>query len=121
MIRRPPRSTLFPYTTLFRSDVVKDAADGRVRAAFVTAGYPPDLPAFDAAAIAALAKIETLIVQDLFATPLSNAAKYVIPATTFAEKDGTFVNHANLAQSIHRAVRPPQEARTEGQDFLNLL
>ena len=23
MIRRPPRSTLFPYTTLFRSDLVK--------------------------------------------------------------------------------------------------
>src|SRR3989449_5666741 len=30
MIRRPPRSTLFPYTTLFRSDIV-DAT--RVRAA----------------------------------------------------------------------------------------
>ena len=28
MIRRPPRSTLFPYTTLFRSDVVgRDLAD----------------------------------------------------------------------------------------------
>src|SRR2546425_7708669 len=26
MIRRPPRSTLFPYTTLFRSSPVKDAA-----------------------------------------------------------------------------------------------
>src|SRR2546429_3912338 len=26
MIRRPPRSTLFPYTTLFRSDVVKEGA-----------------------------------------------------------------------------------------------
>src|SRR3712207_7274026 len=25
MIRRPPRSTLFPYTTLFRSDVLPDA------------------------------------------------------------------------------------------------
>src|SRR3712207_9081813 len=25
MIRRPPRSTLFPYTTLFRSQVVHDA------------------------------------------------------------------------------------------------
>src|SRR3712207_7717142 len=24
MIRRPPRSTLFPYTTLFRSDWMKD-------------------------------------------------------------------------------------------------
>src|SRR3712207_7470839 len=27
MIRRPPRSTLFPYTTLFRSDVMNEAID----------------------------------------------------------------------------------------------
>src|SRR3712207_6926620 len=26
MIRRPPRSTLFPYTTLFRSEGTKDAS-----------------------------------------------------------------------------------------------
>src|SRR2546426_8886581 len=29
MIRRPPRSTLFPYTTLFRSRHLRDAARGR--------------------------------------------------------------------------------------------
>src|SRR2546426_8596146 len=29
MIRRPPRSTLFPYTTLFRSIVVVDEATAR--------------------------------------------------------------------------------------------
>src|SRR5258708_24880044 len=29
MIRRPPRSTLFPYTTLFRSDVDVVDADAR--------------------------------------------------------------------------------------------
>src|SRR3712207_9596618 len=28
MIRRPPRSTLFPYTTLFRSDQVRKRTDG---------------------------------------------------------------------------------------------
>src|SRR2546426_6958301 len=27
MIRRPPRSTLFPYTTLFRSELVPDLRD----------------------------------------------------------------------------------------------
>src|SRR5258707_9534571 len=27
MIRRPPRSTLFPYTTLFRSDLPPESAD----------------------------------------------------------------------------------------------
>src|SRR2546430_11710749 len=29
MIRRPPRSTLFPYTTLFRSRAELEALDGR--------------------------------------------------------------------------------------------
>src|SRR3712207_7601850 len=31
MIRRPPRSTLFPYTTLFRSSGVTSAAAARAR------------------------------------------------------------------------------------------
>src|SRR3712207_7277809 len=30
MIRRPPRSTLFPYTTLFRSDVGLEAGAGQL-------------------------------------------------------------------------------------------
>src|SRR2546426_1585156 len=30
MIRRPPRSTLFPYTTLFRSPLIIDESDGAV-------------------------------------------------------------------------------------------
>src|SRR2546428_6961706 len=30
MIRRPPRSTLFPYTTLFRSDVAREETFGPV-------------------------------------------------------------------------------------------
>src|SRR5260221_9965412 len=29
MIRRPPRSTLFPYTTLFRSNAVRFIADAK--------------------------------------------------------------------------------------------
>src|SRR5258705_11561732 len=31
MIRRPPRSTLFPYTTLFRSQKGEDAVERRMR------------------------------------------------------------------------------------------
>src|SRR5256885_13239591 len=33
MIRRPPRSTLFPYTTLFRSKTADDAVDGGLKGA----------------------------------------------------------------------------------------
>src|SRR3712207_7628612 len=48
MIRRPPRSTLFPYTTLFRSRAqrvaaVEHRADVRVRRQGLAAGQPADL------------------------------------------------------------------------------
>src|SRR2546426_5401602 len=44
MIRRPPRSTLFPYTTLFRSQaywvcpVIEESKEGDVQAALDTYG-----------------------------------------------------------------------------------
>src|SRR2546429_7318185 len=38
MIRRPPRSTLFPYTTLFRSDARRQAALDDVYRRIVSAG-----------------------------------------------------------------------------------
>src|SRR2546429_5328606 len=42
MIRRPPRSTLFPYTTLFRSELV----DGAERPAAEPAGHATVPPSF---------------------------------------------------------------------------
>src|SRR3712207_8945429 len=53
MIRRPPRSTLFPYTTLFRSGVGRDADEPRhtifERGECFPAGGRPDAPAADPA------------------------------------------------------------------------
>ena len=48
-------------------------------------------------------------------------AKYVLPASSFAEKEGTFVNHANLAQSIRRAIHAPGLHKTDGQIFMDLM
>src|SRR2546429_7080252 len=39
MIRRPPRSTLFPYTTLFRSRPVRAAAVRQRRATYTETGW----------------------------------------------------------------------------------
>src|SRR3989442_7872040 len=44
MIRRPPRSTLFPYTTLFRSKIAH-LTSGVVRLLFVIVTLQPPLPA----------------------------------------------------------------------------
>jgi NADH-quinone oxidoreductase subunit G len=64
---------------------------------------------------------ELLIAQDLFPSLLTASAKYVLPATASFEKDGTFVNHAGLAQAFGRATRPPVEVRTELQLAFDLL
>src|SRR5256886_8820277 len=44
MIRRPPRSTLFPYTTLFRSLIDDDAVGGREEIARVGEGRSRGIP-----------------------------------------------------------------------------
>jgi NADH-quinone oxidoreductase subunit G len=98
-----------------------EAREGRFTAVYLTAGYPPRQHHWISPAQAeALAGIDLLIVQDLFPSPASTYAKYVLPAGTFAEKNGTFVNHAGLAQATHRAVNPERLTRTDGQIFMDL-
>ncbi len=93
-----------------------------VKALYLTAGYSPRLGAWlGDEQIKKLGEVPLLIVQDLAPSPLSAAARFVLPAATFAEKDGCFVNHANLAQQLHWAVRPGSMGRTDGQIFLDLL
>src|SRR4030095_14384745 len=55
MIRRPPRSTLFPYTTLFRSIQVSSPADGRRTAISQRSTIPPNRNMTHVLAIAEIA------------------------------------------------------------------
>ena len=71
------------------STVVEAASRGEVQALYLTGGYPPrPTPWYTAEQAAALGKVPLLVVQDLFASPLTEAARYVLPASSFAEKDG---------------------------------
>ncbi|HVL14178.1 MAG TPA: molybdopterin-dependent oxidoreductase [Gemmata sp.] len=96
-------------------------ADVRDASAVWFAGGYPDKAQFAAALPADWKAPATLVVQDLFPSKLTDAATFVLPGTSAFEKDGTFVNHAGLAQTFPRAVRPPQETRTELQIAFDLL
>jgi NADH-quinone oxidoreductase subunit G len=106
-------------------DQVVSAADkGALEAVYIVGGYRPrDGDWIDERAASALVKARLLIVQDLWPTVLSTAptTRYVLPSVSFAEKEGTFVNHAGLAQAIHWANAPPGEARPDGQIFMDLM
>ncbi|MBA4064239.1 MAG: ferredoxin [Isosphaera sp.] len=106
----------------FQKDIVPfDAAAREGVAAMWFAGGYPDRDAVGADTGTDWKTPGLLVAQDLFPTVVTAAAGFVLPATSAFEKDGTFVNHAGLAQTFPRAVRPPVEVRTELQLAYDLL
>ena len=61
----------------------------------------------------ALAKLDHLVVQDIFLTETANYADVILPASAFAEKSGTVTNTNRQVQMGRPAVPPPGEARQD--------
>ncbi len=61
----------------------------------------------------AFEQLEFLVVQDIFLTETAEIADVVLPAASFAEKDGTFTNTERKVQRVRKAVPPPGEARDD--------
>ncbi len=62
---------------------------------------------------AALAKLDHLVVQDIFLTETANYADVILPATAWAEKTGTVTNTNRQVQMGRPAVPPPGDARED--------
>ena len=61
----------------------------------------------------ALARLEHLVVQEIFLTETAVFADVVLPASAFAEKEGTFTNTNRQVQIARRVLPPPGEARED--------
>lgn len=64
---------------------------------------------------------DVFLAIDLFRSAMTSTSKQIIPATAWAEKEGTFINYAGLAQPVRRATRPPTGIRSELQLAYDLL
>ena len=64
--------------------------------------------------------LEFLAVQDLFLTETARFADVVLPGTSFAEKDGTFVNTERRIQRVRAAATPPGKARRDLDTLVEL-
>ncbi len=62
-----------------------------------------------------------LVVQDLFLTESAKYADVVLPAASFAEKDGTFTNAERRIQRLRTGIKSPGEAKTDFAIFQQLL
>jgi formate dehydrogenase major subunit/formate dehydrogenase alpha subunit len=101
-------------------EMVDGLGNGRVRGLYVIGENPmltdPDL----SHTREAIGRAEFLVVQDLFMTETAELAHVVLPAVSFAEKDGTFTNTERRIQRIRRAIAPKGEARSDGEIICDL-
>ncbi len=101
------------------SEWLNAAGRGEFGGIWVAGGYVD--PWIDGPTARQVRRAGLLIVQDLFPTPLSDIADYVLAAGAFAETEGSYVNARHRLQVARRAVRPPWGNRPCGPLMWDLL
>ena len=105
--------TLDPKRGLTVVEIMNAIHAGEIQGMYIEGENPamsdPDLQH----ARQALAKLDHLVVQDLFLTETAFHADVVLPASAFAEKVGTFTNTDRRVQMAAPVVEPPGDARQD--------
>ena len=108
-----PFESLSPDPGLTTVEIIQAAYDGRIKGMFIMGENAmisdPNLNHTEEA----LKKLEFLVVQDIFQTETTRFADVIIPASSWAEKEGTFVNSDRRVLRVRKAVECPGEARTD--------
>jgi formate dehydrogenase alpha subunit len=102
------------------TEMIPAAAKGDLKALYIMGENPmvsdPDLKHVEEA----LKNLAFLVVQDIFLTETAQLADVVLPAASFAEKDGTFTNTERRVQRVRKGVEPPGQARTDWEIIADL-
>jgi formate dehydrogenase alpha subunit len=106
-------SALSDKPGLTLTEMFEAAHKGRVKAMYLV-GENPVLSDPDATHVEeALKRLEFLVVQDMFLSETARLADVILPACSFAEKDGTFTNTERRVQRVRKAVEPVGDSRPD--------
>ncbi|MBE9470148.1 MAG: formate dehydrogenase subunit alpha [Chloroflexi bacterium] len=101
-------------------EIVEQAREGKIKGVYIV-GENPALSFPDSGLIAEiLASLDFLVVQDMFLTETARLANVVLPAASFAEKEGTFTNFEGRVQKVRKAIEPLGESLPDGEIILRL-
>ncbi|MFC7434995.1 formate dehydrogenase subunit alpha [Hydrogenophaga bisanensis] len=94
-------------------EIINAAHDGQIRAMLIQ-GENPAMSDPDAThAREALARLDHLVVQDIFLTETASLADVILPATAWPEKTGSVTNTDRCVQLGRKAVPSPGESRAD--------
>ena len=95
------------------TDFIEQAGEGVLRGFYVFGEDPVLSEPNQAKVIANLENLDFLVCQEIFMSETAKLADVVLPASSFAEKDGTFTNTERRVQRVRKAVNPPGEAKPD--------
>ncbi len=91
-------------------EILKRCKSGQIKALYIIGENPlATLPA-SVEVRTALERLELLVVQDPFLTDTGRQAHFVLPACTYAEKEGTFTNLEGRVLRVRQAMDPVGES-----------
>ena len=102
-----------PVPGLTVTEIIGAIHDGPVRGMYILGENPAMSDPDVTHARDALAKLEHLVVQDIFLTETANYADVILPASAFAEKTGTVTNTNRQVQMGRPAASPPSDAKED--------
>ena len=91
---------------LTATEMIDGALHGAIRGLFIVGENPIISEPNQAHTRKALEQAEFLVCQDIFINETGAMADVILPATSFAEKDGTFTNTDRRVQRCRKAVEP---------------
>lgn len=95
------------------TEIFKKAREGQVKGLYII-GENPVISDPDSNHVReALENLEFLAVNELFLSDTAQYADVILPAASFAEKDGTFTNTERRVARIRKAIEPVGEARAD--------
>ncbi len=98
------------------SEMIDAAARGEIKALYLVGENP--LRALPQKKVEeALRKLDLLICQDLFPNETTALAHIVLPATSYAEKEGRFTNNEGEIQKVRKAIEPLGNAKSDWEIF----
>ena len=103
------------------TEVFPAAIDGRIKGLYICGEDPVVSDPDTGHILRALNTLEFLVVQDLFLTPTAKYADVVLPAVSYAEKEGTFTNTERRVLRIHKAVEPEGSMRPDTDILIDLM
>jgi predicted molibdopterin-dependent oxidoreductase YjgC len=109
-----------PKPGLTVGEMLKAAHDRKVKAMWIVGENVAMSDPDSTHVVESLKHLDFLVVSELFMTETAQLADVVLPAASFAEKDGTFTNTERRIQRVCKAVEPPGEARADWQILCGL-